>query len=199
MNCQGFSAPADVNRALWGGGVPGAAHTALSGSRSRCRSSRRSSTVGIFSGGPSGSSNSSGCPFFQASDTQLPLLKNLPTIATLLRRTFWAIRTSPPFYVGGKVLPPPDRVLVDGSVVGDDEGTITALDSFFSRVSCFPSCPLSVLLVLLEGIVHFVSRCDLDINDDLPPFASGVTTESRQVRLQPRASNAPFHLPLVGP
>ena len=84
VDCRGFPPPADVNRTLCGGGVPGdRTHTALSGSRSRCRSSRRSSAVGILSGGPSGSSNSSGCPFFQASEVQLPLLKYFPTMTTL--------------------------------------------------------------------------------------------------------------------
>ena len=95
MRWFGLPLPADVNRTPRGGGVPvRRTHTALSRAGSRFSSCLRSSVEAILSGDPSGSSiHSSGCSLFHVSDTQLPLLKNLPTITTLYRCTLWAIRT----------------------------------------------------------------------------------------------------------
>ena len=63
---------------------PKTAHTVLTGTVARRSISLRSSTVSILSGGPPASSaNSSSWSFLHASETQLSLLKNYPTMTTL--------------------------------------------------------------------------------------------------------------------
>ena len=134
----------------------GRTHTALSGSRSRLSRSRLSSAFGILSGGPSGSSSVfSGCFFFHASELQLPLLKNLPTITTLYRRAFWAIRTQSILVSGAKLF---HRLTVSLWTAPSWEmmrGTITALDAFFSLVSCVAHT-LYFFILFFECVVHFV-------------------------------------------
>ena len=99
--------------------------------------SLRSSPVSILSGGPSCSSaSSSGRSFLQASETMLPSSKNLPTMTTLSRSTPCAIRTQSTlmscaksfrlFTVSLWTAPSWDRM----------RGTITAITTFFSLVSC---------------------------------------------------------------
>ena len=55
----------------------------------------------------------------------------------------------------------------------------------------FPSLVWSnggILIILPEGLVHFVGRSDLHINDGLPPMVFRVSSEPNQVRLQFRAN-----------
>ena len=81
------SSSADVNRALRGGGVSedrARTHTTPSGFGSRFNCSLPSWAVKLLSGRLSlSSSNSSGCSLLHASETQLPLVKNFPTITKL--------------------------------------------------------------------------------------------------------------------
>ena len=86
--------------------------------------------------------------------------------------------------------------------MGDDEGVhhnfCHLLPSLFGRL-------LSVLVVLLsEGLVHVMGRCDLHIHDDLLSLFAMVASQPHKVRLQLRSGYMAFlpHLvrsPVFGP
>ena len=89
-----------------------------------------------------------------------------------------------------KILPKFNTVLVDRPIVGDDEGHHHSLHDFL--FPCFLRRPFIVLLIIFfEGFIHLVSRCNLHVNHHLPPVASRISPEPRQVRL----SFAPGTLP----
>ena len=101
------------------------------------------------------------------------------------------------FDIRCEVLPSLHGVPVDGPIVGDDEG-----HHHHFRILPLPSIlngPFAVLLILLfEGLIHFVCCRHLHIDDDLPPL-SCVTAQPHQVGVQLRSSHSAFAPPLVGP
>ena len=82
--------------------------------------------------------------------------------------------------------------------MGDDEGHHHRFRHLL--LQSVSGGPLSVFLVLFfECFLHVISRCDLDINDDLPPLTASIPSEPYEVRFQPCACNLSFVRPLIGP
>ena len=91
--------------------------------------------MGILSGGPSGSSGISSCALFSTHQTQAAFVDGLPDNYNVVAEYVLGHPHPVNLDVQGKVILPPFEVSVDGPSLELMRGTITALVTFFSRVS----------------------------------------------------------------